>query len=291
MKAQNIPDVSSGHIERIENFDSKYIDGRRVDIWLPKNYSTDNKYAVVYMQDGQMLFDKKSTWNNESWEADAVASKLMSENKVEDFIIVGIWNGGFVRHATYFPQKPYENLTPQQQEFVTQELIKKGRAKDTFNPNSDNYLHFLVNELKPYIDKTYAVYTDRKHTFIAGSSMGGMISIYAICEYPEVFGGAACLSTHWTGIYSLENNPVPSVMYNYLKENLPDPKNHKIYFDCGNKTLDELYPDIQLQINKFMFEKGYTSENFMTKFFPGEEHSEKCWNKRLHIPFEFLLKK
>lgn len=291
MKAQNIPEVPNGKIIRIEDFKSDYIDSRIIDIWLPENYNSAKKYAVLYMQDGQMLFDKKSSWNKESWEADRVATQLMNENKVQNFIIVGIWNGGFVRHATYFPQKPFENLTPDQQEFVTQKLIEKGRAKDTFKPNSDNYLRFLVTELKPFIDKTYSVYTDAKHTFISGSSMGGLISIYAICEYPDVFGGAACLSTHWTGIYQTEDNPVPNAMYNYLKDNLPNPKNHKIYFDCGDKTLDELYPKIQLEVNAIMIEKGYTSKNWMIQFFPGHEHSEKYWNQRLHIPFEFLLKK
>ena len=63
---------------------------------------------------------------------------------------------------------------------------------------SDNYLKFLVEELKPFVDKTYRTHPDRANTLVMGSSMGGMISAYAIAEYPDVFGGAACLSTDWT---------------------------------------------------------------------------------------------
>ena len=79
---------------------------------------------------------------------------------------------------------------------------------------SDAYLKFLVTELKPFIDSTFSVATDRSNTFIAGSSMGGLISMYAVCEYPAVFGGAACLSTHWPGIFTAENNPIPEAFEN-----------------------------------------------------------------------------
>ncbi len=82
---------------------------------------------------------------------------------------------------------------------------------------SDEYLKFLVKELKPFVDKNYSTYTDAPHTFMMGSSMGGLISMYAICEYPEVFGGAICMSTHWPGIFVSENNPIPLAFQNYLK--------------------------------------------------------------------------
>lgn len=291
VKAQNIPKVVSGSLQRIENFKSNYIGSRTIDIWFPENYNSQKKYAVMYMQDGQMLFDPTTTWNRDAWEADVVATKLMNENKVQDFIIVGISNGEKARHASYFPQKPFENLTQKQKNFVTQKLKEKGRITDTFEPNSDNYLRFLVTELKPYIDNTFSVYKDKSNTFIAGSSMGGLISIYAICEYPEVFGGAACLSTHWPGIFSLEDNPIPNSLFKYLKHNLPNPKNHKIYFDYGDQTLDALYPELQKKVDEIMKYKGFTEKNWVTKFFPGMDHSEKSWKERLNIPFEFLLKK
>jgi len=286
-----LPKVSSGSIKRHENVQSKFVTARNVDVWLPDGYSAQKKYCVLYMHDGQMLFDSTVTWNKTAWDVDDVAAKLLKEGKLQNFIVVGVWNGGSTRHPDYFPQKPYESLTQTQKDTITAQLQKAGRTNEIFKPISDNYLKFLVTELKPFIDKTYSTYTDSKHTFIAGSSMGGLISMYAICEYPKVFGGAACLSTHWPGIFSMDNNPVPDAFVNYLKNYLPDPKTHKLYFDYGDQTLDALYPPLQKKVDEVMKAKGFTDKNWMTKYFPGENHSEKSWNKRLDIPLLFLLKK
>ena len=92
------------------------------------------------------------------------------------------------------------------------------------------HLKFVVDELKPFIDSTYSVYTDRTHTFVAGSSYGGLISLYTICEYPKVFSEAVCMSTHWPGILE-HNNFIPEAIYTYLNSNLPNPASHSIYFD------------------------------------------------------------
>jgi len=290
--AQSIlPKVVSGKIERIENFLSEYVTPRNVDIWLPEGYSDTTQYAVLYMHDGQMLFDSSQTWNRQSWDADDVVSKLMSRKELLDFIIVGIWNGGQTRHSDYFPQKPFEQLSSSEKDTIISQLIISGRAIDKFVPQSDNYLKFLVTELKPYIDEIYSVKTDRENTFIAGSSMGGLISMYALCEYPEVFGGAVCMSTHWPGIFKLENNPMPNAFINYLNRNLPNPKTHKLYFDYGDQTLDALYPGIQKEVDQVMINRGYSEVNWMTKYFPGDDHSEISWNKRLSFPLLFLLGK
>lgn len=289
--ARPVPGVSSGTVKRLENFPSKYMTTRNIDIWLPEGYSAAKKYAVLYMNDGQMLFDSTTTWNKQSWDVDDVLSKLLQEKKIRNVIVVGIWNGGATRHADYFPQKPFESLTPEQKEFVNRQLQASGITKTAFQPRSDNYLKFLVTELKPFIDKTYSVYTDRSNTFIAGSSMGGLISMYAICEYPDVFGGAACMSTHWPGIFTLEGNPVPDAFTGYMSRHLPDPEDHKIYFDYGDQTLDALYPPLQKKVDEVMKARGYSAQNWETRFFPGMDHSEKSWNKRLAVPMEFLLKK
>jgi predicted alpha/beta superfamily hydrolase len=283
--------VSSGFVQRFENFKSAYVDARNIDVWLPKGYNTTEKYAVIYMHDGQMLFDATTTWNKQAWEVDEVAGKLNAEGKVKKFIVVGIWNLPNKRHPEYFPQKPYESLTAVQKDTVTAQLQKAGRAKEVFKPYSDLYLKFLVTELKPFIDKRFATATDKDNTFIAGSSMGGLISLYAICEYPKVFGGAACLSTHWPGIFAVENNPIPDAFYAYMRKHLPDPKTHRIYFDYGDQTLDALYPPLQKRADAVMTEKGFTVVNWSTQFFPGKNHSEAAWSERLHIPIEFLLRK
>jgi len=282
--------VSTGKIEQFHNFKSDYVDARNIDVWLPDSYSDKEKYAVLYMHDGQMLFDPNMTWNKQAWKVDEIAGKLITEGKIQKFIIVGIWNNGQKRHPEYFPQKAYTYLTEKEKEFISDNLLKKNKIAENFNPISDNYLKFIVTELKPFIDKTFSTKIDKSNTFIAGSSMGGLISMYAICEYPEVFGGAACLSTHWTCIYQLNNNPIPETVFTYLKKKLPNPKNHRIYFDHGNKTLDSLYPSLQKKVDIIMKAKGFTEKNWVTKYFPGKDHSEQAWNERFHFPLEFLLK-
>ena len=291
LASSQLPMVSSGTIKRIENFKSQFITARNVDLWLPEGYSDNKKYAVLYMHDGQMLYDSTTTWNKQAWEADDILSGLMREKKIKDVIVVGVWNGGATRHKDYFPQKPFESLSSIEKDTVNAQLQKAGRTKEVFNPVSDNYLKFLVGELKPFIDKNYSTFTDKENTFIAGSSMGGLISMYAICEYPDVFGGAACLSTHWPGIFSMENNPVPDAFVNYLKNHLPNPEKNKLYFDYGDQTLDSLYAPLQKKVDEVMKEKGFNEKSWMTRYFPGEDHSERAWRKRFDIPMLFLLKK
>ena len=283
-----MPPSASGKIERIPDFRSKYVTARNIDVWLPENYSPGKKYAVLYMHDGQMLFDATTTWNKQEWGVDETMSRLLKEDKIREAIVVGIWNSGSNRPSDYFPQKPFESLP----EAFRDSLLQATNKEDAFFPvpvQSDSYLRFIVEELKPYIDSKYATKTDRDNTFIAGSSMGGLISLYAICEYPEVFGGAACLSTHWTGTFTDKNNPIPNAFMQYLERNLPQPSTHKLYFDYGTETLDALYEPYQLQADAIMRRKGYTSQNWKTVKFTGADHSEKAWQKRLHIPLTFLL--
>ncbi len=282
---------ASSVIKHYEKFKSDFVAARNIDVWLPDGYSKNEKYAVLYMHDGQMLFDSQMTWNKQEWKADETATKLMSENKTRKFIIVGIESIAALRHNNYFPQKPFESLPKKTIDSLYEVSASVTPPMFGGKVNSDNYLKFIVTELKPFIDENFSVKTDRENTFIAGSSMGGLISMYAICEYPNVFGGAACLSTHWPGVFSVENNPIPNSFLTYLKNHLPSPKNHKIYFDYGDQTLDALYAPFQKQADLIMKEKGFTKKNWETRFFAGDDHSEQSWAKRLDIPFAFLLAK
>ena len=281
----------AGIIHRIDSFPTKFIVPRTVDVWLPSNYSKDKKYSVLYMHDGQMLFDASSTWNKQEWMVDEVVSKLNAENKIEDMIVVAIWNIPTIRHANLFPKKPLQQLSKDKIEFIYVEAQKLNYNLKIEDINSDNYLKFIVKELKPYIDKKYSVYTDAKHIGIMGSSMGGLISMYAICEYPKVFGKAACLSTHWVGFRDFENNPIPESFFAYMEKNLPNPKDHKIYFDYGTETLDASYLKYEYRVDEVLQSKGYTTENYKNLKFEGEKHSEASWQKRINIPIEFMFGK
>lgn len=291
--AAQTPSVASGNIIRHENFGSSYITARHIDVWLPDGYSTGNQhYSVLYMHDGQMLFDSTNTWNHQEWGMDETAGKLIKEKIIKPFIIVGIWNGGETRHADYFPQKPFEQLSDSSRTMIYSAIRQNGA--DVFKGKkiaSDGYLKFIVTELKPFIDSAYRTKRNRKNTFITGSSMGGLISLYAICEYPNIFGGAACLSTHWPGIFTMENNPIPESFFAYINKTIPDPASHRIYFDCGTETLDALYPPLQKKADSIFMTKGYRKKNFMSQIFTGTDHSEKSWKSRMYIPLIFLMGK
>lgn len=287
-----LPAVSSGTVQRFSDFKSIYVAARHIDVWLPPGYTPQKRYPVLYMHDGQMLFDSSSNWNHQEWGVDETMSQLIRTQRIRSAIVVGIWNSGAGRHADYLPQKAMESLPDSVQERMY--ASRRSSGVSVFNGqkvHSDQYLRFLVKELKPYIDKRFSTLRDRAHTFIAGSSMGGLISLYAICEYPQVFGGAACLSTHWPGIFTLEMNPLPDAMLQYVAQHLPDPATHRLYFDYGDQTLDSLYPAFQLRANEWIRRRGYTEHNWITRYFPGDDHSEKAWARRLDLPLEFLLGK
>jgi predicted alpha/beta superfamily hydrolase len=235
----------------MEKFPSDYVDPRNVDVWLPDNYDISKKYAVLYMHDGQMLFDSTITWNKQEWQVDETISKLMREGKIKDCIVVAIWNTE-KRHKEYFPQKAFEYLSEADRKNIIQ---ASGNTGINLNEKilSDNYLKFLVNELKPFIDSKYSTLSDKENTVIAGSSKGGLISMYAMCEYPEVFGAAACLSIDWPGLNFIEENPIPVTFYRYLREKLPAPINqNRIYFDYGTLNRDSLYEPLQNVVDQIM---------------------------------------
>ena len=265
----------TGKLFRYQKFRSKLVEARNVDVWLPPGYSKNKRYAVVYMHDGQNLFNPKESYIGVDWGIDEALTRLISEEKAREAIVVGIWNTP-KRIAEYAPQKAYD--------LVNRRKIKQSSLARAEASLSDKYLKFIVTELKPFIDKNYSTRADRDNTFIMGSSMGGLISLYAVSEYPQVFGGAGCVSTH----FPLSEG----VMLEYMKKFLPSPKTHKIYFDYGTETLDATYEPFQKKADAIMKKKGYKQgKNWITRKFEGEEHSERSWRKRVHIPLEFLLEK
>lgn len=271
--------ISAPKIVRYTNFESKLVDPRHVEVWLPPGYdsNTADRYPVIYMHDGQNLFNPEDSFIGVVWSPDSAMMNLTVSENVRPAIIVGIWNNGEKRYQEYMPQKA-ESMKPKNpvvrffQSFYKPEIL------------SDNYLKFLVTELKPFIDKNYRTESDQPNTFIMGSSMGGLISLYAVCEYPDIFGGAGCISTHWPA--------GDGVMLDYLNNHLPSPDNHKIYFDYGTETLDSQYEPFQITVDDKMAKSGWNKgKNWLTKKFEGEEHSERAWRKRVHIPIKFMLTK
>lgn len=261
---------------RWENHPSRYIDPRHIDIWLPPSYHTQPEihYPVLYMHDGQNLFNKKEAFAKVDWGVVPAMNRLLREGKVRETIIVGIWNTE-KRFQELLPWKPLSETKRGQ-------FLYQKHQHEMGEVYSDGYLKYLVEEIKPQIDVQFRTLSGQSDTFVMGSSMGGLISLYAICEYPQVFGGAGCVSTHWPILKQL--------MINYLKAHLPDPVTHKIYFDFGTEGLDTDYEPYQIKVDRVMLKGGYQEGvNWLTRKFVGDSHHESYWRKRVHIPLRFLL--
>jgi len=251
---------------------------RRIDVWVPPQYQAEQgqSFPVLYMHDGQNLFHRRK-FIKRTWGVAEHISELSGQGVIRPAIVVGLWHSSN-RMGDYLPYKPLQS--PQAQAELS-EVSREYHFK-IGEQLSDTYLRWIVEHVKPFIDQNYRTLTRSVNTFIMGSSMGGLISIYAVTEYPEVFGGAGCLSTHW---------PITShYMMTYLRESLPPAGSHKIYFDHGTEGLDKDYGPFQAQVDEIMQAKGYHDNmDWMTRVFPGEDHNETAWAKRLDIPLRFLL--
>jgi predicted alpha/beta superfamily hydrolase len=224
-----------------EKFDMPQLDRqRRIWIYLPTDYGSSNKkYPVIYMHDGQNLFDEYTSGYGE-WGIDEIMDKLPVKDQ---FIIVGIDHGGEHRITEY---DPYDS--------------KYGKAE------GEKYVEFLVRTLKPYIDQHYRTKTGASHTTIAGSSMGGLISMYAVLKYPDVFGNG--------GIFSPSFWIAPE-LYQYAQQaNLnPGPR---FYFVCGDSESESMAPYMQ-KMADLLRSKGVSETNSPATFIKGAKHSEKQW--------------
>jgi len=285
-----IPKPSAGSVRHYPQFKSNFVAARDVDVWLPHDYSSTKKYAVLYMNDGRDMFDTSHTdW--QEWRLDETLTLLKNESKIRDVIVVAIYSNGKLRQSEYFPQGPFELLPKKQQDSIY--TVNAPFSKSLFFPakiQSAAYLKFIVEELKPFIDKSFSVYKNAQNTFIGGASMGALLSMYAICEYPKVFGGAACLSPHWPGIMPNKSTFFPDVMLAYLDKKAPSGKTHFIYFDHGDKTYDYYYGQTQIRVDSLFSAKGYSSKNYLSLRFANADHSTKSWAARVDKPLLFLLK-
>jgi predicted alpha/beta superfamily hydrolase len=212
---------------------------KKIWIYLPKDYSaTAKKYSVIYMHDAQNLFDAKTSFSGE-WNVDEKLDSLKAQ-----VIVVGIEHGN---------EKRIDELTPFKNE-------KYGGG------NADNYLDFIVKTLKPHIDAAYRTKPKAKNTLIMGSSLGGLVSYYAILKYPETFGKAGIFSpSFWfsNNIYTLTEQATK------IKT--------KIYFLCGDKESDDMVRDMTKMERLLDTKRCYCLHLTKSKIVKGGEHNEKLW--------------
>jgi len=226
---------------------------RRIWIYLPPDYSdSKKKYPVLYMHDGQNLFDNATSYAGE-WGVDEYLDSILKKGEKES-IVVGIDNGLSKRMNEYNPWQ-FQNYG-------------KGEG--------DQYVDFLVKNLKPFIDTHYRTLKNKQNTFIAGSSMGGLISLYAVLKYPKVFGGAGIFSpAFWTasGIDS-------SVIANSKK------MNSRLFFYAGGKEGDSMISDMK-RIEKEI--KDYSASPIKEMIDPDAKHNEAAWRKYFPHFYEWTV--
>jgi predicted alpha/beta superfamily hydrolase len=264
----------TGTVVRYAAMHSAHVAARNVDVWLPPSYGQDpqKRHPVLYMHDGQNLFDPATSYGNVDWAVDEAMARLIEHGEVREAIVVCVWNSP-KRFQEYMPQRAVRGMD----KIPVPDLDV--RADDVI---SDRYLEFLVKELKPFIDANYRTLPGRADTTVMGSSMGGLISQYAMSKYPEVFGGAGCVSTHWPA--------GDGIALDDFAAHLPDPATHRYWFDFGTETLDASYEPYQRRADEILRKAGYVEgQNWVTKKFDGAEHSEKAWRLRVDQPLRFLI--
>ena len=223
---------------------------RPITLWLPERATAP--LCVLFAHDGQNLFRPETSFAGVDWGLHQAVQSLMDQGLARPTMIVGLGN--------------------------TPDRLKEYEP----GPLANAYLRFLIEDLRPHLQERFPMSLDPADHYLIGSSMGGIISTYALCKWPEQFGGAACLSTHWPHNHG---HMVP-----WLNHNLVHAGRHRWYFDYGDQTADAPYGPFQKQVDDIFRQRGYRQgHDWETLSFPGTDHSERSWRARVHIPLKFLL--
>ncbi|KAF0249851.1 MAG: esterase [bacterium] len=259
----SVPHTLTGKIENHPKFFSKHLaNSRDIIVYLPPNYdkNINPHYPVLYLHDGQNIFDGATSFiPGQEWQCDETAQRLALANRIQPIIIVGIYNTGQERINEYTPT-------------VDARYGKGGKAT--------LYGRFLVEELKPFIDKEYRTLTDQNNTALGGSSLGGLVSLFIGLEYPEIFGKLAIIS--------------PSVWWDnrtILKdiEKISKKPNIKIWLDIGTNESKESVPDTKL-LKDALINKGWQIDKDLKYLVvKGAKHNEQAWASRFDLVLKFLF--
>jgi enterochelin esterase-like enzyme len=277
-------DVASPHLEHT----------RHVSIYLPPQYAANPRarFPVIYAHDGQNLFDPRIANTGIDWGVDEAMQALVGEGAIEPAIVVGVWSTP-ARRFEYAPAGVLALMPEEMKRAAAEEFPEALRVGDA-------YLRFLVQELKPRIDASFRTRPSRESTFLMGSSMGALISVYGMAEYPGVFGGAAGLSMHWpVGVSEriIEQREAawrPAIVAAfgaYFTAKRLDPATHLLWVDHGTGFLDHLYVPYQQAMLPVLHELGYEDGvTLEARVYPGANHNETAWRARLREPLTFLLR-
>ena len=289
-----IPQVSAGRIDAWPSLDGGAAGRMSVWVWLPPGYDAGKRarYPVLYMHDGQNLFDKALTRFDQEWGIDEAIPRMARQGDLREWIVVGVQSPRS-RYQTLFPAKLLPLLSPEFQQRVR--TLDSGDPKGSFA--SAAYLDFLVHTVKARVDASFRTLPGRADTAVMGSSMGGLMAFYAMAEYPAVFGQAACVSMHVALASPTEKGAdhpalaaeVASAFDRYLATSAMRPGPNRLYIDHGSKTLDGSYGPYTDALVPMFHRRGWTDgPNFEFRTFTGAEHNETAWRERVDIPLAFL---
>lgn len=267
---EEVTHTLSGNIEFLKGVNMPQLNRKTdISIYLPPSYTseTSKSYPVVYMLDGQNVFDEFTAYSGE-WKVDEVMERLIAENKIQETIVVAV-NNGDRRFHEYMPWD-YVN------KFLGDDkAITKGEGELT--------MQFIATTLKPLIDEEYRTKSDVKHTGFVGSSLGGIMALYAGTEYSTTFGFVGAFSPSM----SLLNDKKEDV----LLEAINDSKSlgsSKIYFDMGKVEYDG-YKEVTV-LKKALLENGKNESDLMLVKDDLGRHCEEDWSKRFPKAIQWLLK-
>lgn len=260
---------------------------QRLTIWLPPGYDNSTKrYRVLYMHDAQNLFDPALSNFNKVWAADRAMVQHAESSGEDPWIVVGIWSPGMDRYRQYLPLPAYQQASAPLREAMDE--YAQGPVV------SDRYLEWIAGSLKPWLDSALSTRPEPDNTAMIGSSMGGLISLYAFLEYPNVFGRAGCVSTHWPAIapqnVDSTNPELIGIWHGMLEEKLGEPGGRKLWFDHGTATLDAYYPPYQAAIDQHMDGTNWRrGRDWESRSYEGAEHEENAWAARLPEVLNWVL--
>ena len=278
------PSRLSAQLVEHADFPSEYVQARNITVWLPDGYLPDGNehYPVIYAHDGQNLFEPGRSYGGVEWGLDETAERMMRTGDLPPTIIVGIWNTE-ERWQEYAPQKVIESLNGDTSSEWHGPILPTLKA--------DAYLQFITQELKPFIDETYQTAPAREQTYIMGSSMGGLISLYAMAEYPDTFSRAAAVSIHWPLTEPQGNlaQQADAAMQAYLSTSGLDKTRQTIWFEHGTETLDAAYPPHAEAMEAWFRAQGWSEDEAIFRAYPGTDHSEGAWAARADEILAFLL--
>ena len=240
------------------------------------------------MHDGHNLFDPAKSNFNKVWAADKAMLAVMKSGKVAPHIIVGVWAPGRDRYRQYLPQSLYQASTGTPR--AAMDAMTGGPVL------SEAYLDWLAGPLKQWVDASFRTRPGRDDTAIMGSSMGGLMSCYALLERPQTYGRAGCVSSHWPAADPRavgEANPELIALWDgWFAARLGQPDGRRVWMDHGTATLDAFYAPYQQAIDARMAASGWQrGRDWESKVYEGAEHEENAWARRLPEVFGWLLRK